>query len=68
MQLHTEKRNKQMAKPKLREKGETFRPIVQVMKAKNGTPTRIEFNGQAYALVHVDYINGRKNQVKNSHL
>ena len=56
-----------MVKPKLREKGEIFRPIVQVTKAKNGTPTRIEFNGHSYALVHDNYINGRKNQVK-SHL
>jgi hypothetical protein len=53
-----------MRKPKPRQKGETFRPVVQVMKAKNGSPTRIEFNGHAYALVHVDYINGRKNQMK----
>jgi hypothetical protein len=57
-----------MTRHKARSKGDKYRPIVQVMKAKNGTPTRIEFNGHSYALVHDDYINGRKNQLKNSHL
>ncbi|MGF6951903.1 hypothetical protein QF028_004408 [Neobacillus sp. B4I6] len=57
-----------MVKPKLREKGETFRPIVQVLKTKNGEPTSISFNGNQYALVHPRYINGGKNKVKNSHL
>jgi hypothetical protein len=54
-----------MTRHKARSKGDKYRPVVQVMKAKNGTPTRIEFNGHSYALVHDDYINGRKNQVKN---
>lgn len=51
-----------MRKPKDRQKGESFRPTIEVLKAKNGIPTSIRFNGQNYALVHRDYINGRKNQ------
>ncbi|MEH7392586.1 hypothetical protein [Bacillus sp. JJ1474] len=50
-------------KPKARQKGDSFRPVVEVLKAKNGVPTRIEFNGQSYTLVHADYINGNKNKV-----
>jgi hypothetical protein len=53
-----------MRKPKQRQKGDCFRPVVHVIKAKNGVPTRIEFNGQNYALVHDNHINGHKNKVK----
>lgn len=49
---------------KPRGKGDIFRPIVTVMKSKNGTPTKISFNGQEYALVHADYINGHKGKFK----
>jgi len=49
---------------KPREKGEKYRPYVEVLKQKNGVPTKIAVSGQVYALVHEDYINGRKNQVK----
>jgi hypothetical protein len=52
-----------MAKYKLREKGDQFRPVVEVLKAKNGTPTKVSFNGQEYALVHGDYINGGKSKI-----
>lgn len=54
-----------MRKPKPREKGESFRPVVKVLKAKNGVPTSIEMCGQRYALVHPDYINGNKNKVRD---
>jgi hypothetical protein len=43
-----------MRKPKQRSKGDVFRPVVEVVKVKNGTPTRIEMNGHAYILVHAD--------------
>lgn len=52
-------------KPKQRSKGDSYRPIIQVLKAKNGTPTRISLNGHQYALVHPDYINGYKSKVSN---
>lgn len=52
-----------MRKYKNRSKGDTFRPVVTVHKAKNGTPTKIMFNGQIYALVHADYINGKKSKL-----
>ncbi len=53
-----------MGKYKTRIKGDTFRPILEVLKAKNGVPTKVSFNGQVYALVHSDYINGNKNKVR----
>lgn len=52
-----------MRKPKQRQKGDTFRLVVEVLKAKNGVPTSVLFNGQKYALVHDNYINGAKNKV-----
>lgn len=52
-----------MANCKPRKKGDQFRPVVQVMKSKNGTPTKISFNGFEYALVHGDYIYGGKSKV-----
>lgn len=51
-----------MARPKQRAKGEIYRPVVKVLKAKQGTPTKVSFNNHEYALIHQDYINGRKNQ------
>lgn len=51
-----------MTKPKQRQKGDSFRPVVHVKKSKNGVPTRVDFNGYSYALVHNDYINGNKNK------
>lgn len=53
-----------MKKPKARAKGDVFRPTVAVMKEKHGTPTKLLMNGQVYALVHHEYINGNKNKVK----
>jgi hypothetical protein len=49
-----------MRKPKQRSKGDVFRPAVEVIKAKNGTPTRIEMNGHAYILAHADSFQERK--------
>jgi hypothetical protein len=51
-------------KVKQREKGEVFRPYVKVLKVKNGEPTSISFNGNMYALVHPNYINGHKGEVR----
>lgn len=49
-------------KVKPRGKGDTYRPVITVLKSKNGTPTKVAFNGQEYALVHDDYLNGNKNK------
>lgn len=51
-----------MAKYKLRDRGEVYRPIVKVLKQKNGVPTSVMFNGHTYALVHPNYINGGKSK------
>lgn len=55
---------KPLKKPKDRAKGDVFRPVVEVLKEKHGVPTKVHFNGQNYALIHGDYINGNKNKVK----
>ncbi len=47
-------------KIKPRTKGEQYRPTVTVQKVKQGIPTKISFNGHEYALIHSDYVNGRK--------
>ncbi|WP_226085678.1 hypothetical protein [Mesobacillus sp. S13] len=49
---------------KKREKNEKFRPVVVVLKEKKGVPTKVQFNGQEYALVHTNYINGNKNKFR----
>lgn len=54
-----------MAKCKLRAKGDIYRPVIKVNRAKNGIPTSIELGGNKYALVLNDYMNGNKNKVKN---
>jgi hypothetical protein len=48
----------------MREKGDRYRPIVTILKQKNGTPTKVLISGEEYALVPKDYINGYKSQVK----
>ena len=45
-------------KPKVRQKGEKFRPIVTVLKVKRGLPTKVSFNNQEYALIHKDCYKG----------
>lgn len=47
---------------KSRAKSEVFRPVTTVLKEKNGVPTKVKFNGQEYALIHPQYINGNKNK------
>lgn len=39
-----------MRKPKERKKGEFFRPVVEVLKQKNGMPTRVKFNSHEYTM------------------
>lgn len=41
-----------MAKSKVRELGEKFRPVATVLKEKNGIPTRVEFNGNEYFMIN----------------
>ncbi|AJH77543.1 hypothetical protein [Heyndrickxia coagulans] len=45
-------------KPKVRKKGEKFRPIVTVLKVKRGLPTKIMVSGQEYALIHKNQYKG----------
>lgn len=49
----------------MRQKGDKYRPVVRVLKAKKGVPTKINVSGNDYALVHPDYINGNKNRRAN---
>lgn len=48
-----------------RQKGDRYRPVVNVKKAVDGVPTSIELGGYKYALVPDDYINGNKNKVQS---
>ncbi len=49
---------------KHRTKGESYRPIVHILKVKNGLPTVIKVSGQKYMLVHKDqYRRGHKKEV-----
>lgn len=43
-------------------KGDHVTADIKVLKQKKGSPTKIYFNGNSYALVHDDYINGNKNK------
>ena len=43
-------------------KGDTFNPVVTVLKEKNGLPTSIKINNHTYALVHNNTVNGAKNK------
>ena len=45
-------------KPK-RKVGDTYRPIVHILKTKNGTPTVIRVSGEEYILRHKDQYRGR---------
>lgn len=48
---------------KLRTKGTTYRPIVRILKVKNGKPTVIKVSGEKYMLVHKDqYHGGKRNE------
>ena len=47
-----------------RQKGDIYRPIVHILKVKNGLPTVIKVSGQKYMLVHKDqYRRGHKEEV-----
>lgn len=48
-----------MTKAKQRVKGETYRPVVTVLKVKRGLPTKVKISGFEYALIHPNHINGR---------
>ena len=49
-------------KPK-RKVGDTYRPIVHILKTKKGTPTVIKVSGEEYILRHKDqYRGGNRNE------
>lgn len=45
-------------------KGDTFRPVVTVLKTKGDAITKIAIDGQEYTLLHKDHINGNKSKSK----
>ena len=45
-----------------RKAGDTYRPIVHILKAKKGKPTIIRVSGEEYTLRHKDQFRGRKGQ------
>ena len=45
-----------------REVGDTYRPIVHILKVKKGKPTVIKVSGEEYVLRHKDQFRGRKGQ------
>ncbi|APB37963.1 hypothetical protein BIZ35_15165 [Heyndrickxia coagulans] len=45
-------------KPKARQKGDKYRPVVMILKTKRGLPTKIMVSGQEYALIHKDHYKG----------
>ena len=46
----------------IRNVGDTYRPIVHILKVKNGRPTVIKVSGREYILRHKDQFRGRKGQ------
>ena len=42
--------------------GDTYRPIVHILKMKNGRPTVIKVSGREFTLRHEDQFRGRKGQ------
>lgn len=50
------------AEYKPRTRGEQYRPMAKVLKERNGIPTKVAFNGNEYALINKDYINGNKDK------
>lgn len=55
-------RLKYTGRTKNRQPGETYTAKIEVLKEYSGVPTSIKINGFVYALVHGDFINGRKGQ------
>lgn len=47
---------------KQRAKGEKYRPIVEVLKQKDGMPTKVKISGAEYSFLDPNYINGHKNK------
>ena len=45
-----------------RKVGDTYRPIVHILKMKNGRPTVIKVSGREFILRHEDQFRGRKGQ------
>ena len=45
-----------------RKVGDTYRPIVHILKTKNDRPTVIKVSGREYTLRHNDQFRGRKGQ------
>ena len=45
-----------------RKVGETYRPIVHILKIKNDRPTVIKVSGREYTLRHKNQFRGRKGQ------
>lgn len=45
-----------------RKVGDTYRPIVHILKVKKGKPTIIRVSGEEYILRHKDQLRGRKGQ------
>ena len=45
-----------------RKVGDTYRPIVHILKVKNDRPTVIKVSGREYTLRHKDQFRGRKGQ------
>ena len=42
--------------------GDTYRPIVHILKVKNDRPTVIKVSGREFTLRHEDQFRGRKGQ------
>ena len=53
-------------KPKLRAKGDSYRPTVKVLKEQKGVPTKVSINGHEYILTY-DRINiNKKNEIEQA--
>ena len=44
----------------MREKGDKYRPVVEIIKTKGGLPTVIKVSGEEYILRHKDQYTGGK--------
>lgn len=46
-----------------RKAGQTMTKVIKIIKARKGVPTKIEVEGEQYALVPKEYIDGHKSKV-----
>lgn len=46
-------------------KGDRWLTVITVLKTNGGTVTKLQFNGNEYALVHKDHMNGNKSKRKD---